>query len=124
MAETLLSVGVDIGTSTTQMILSEISFENMASSYTVPRIEITDKNVIYKSDIIITPIDENNAINSDDIKAFIEQEYINAKIDKSDIQTGAVIITGESARKDNAENVAQALSGFLGDFVVATADQT
>lgn len=121
MAETLLSVGVDIGTSTTQMILSEISFENMASSYTVPRIEITDKNVIYKSDIIITPIDENNAINSEAIKAFIEQEYLNAKIDKSDIQTGAVIITGESARKDNAENVAQALSGFLGDFVVATA---
>lgn len=121
MTETLLSVGVDIGTSTTQMILSEISFENLASSFTVPRIEITDKTVIYKSDILTTPIDDDNFISSSEIKAFIEQEYKKANIEKSDIKTGAVIITGESARKENAENVAQALSGFLGDFVVATA---
>lgn len=43
MAETLLSIGVDIGTSTTQLTLSLITFENMASSFTVPRVVITDK---------------------------------------------------------------------------------
>ncbi|MGY4105690.1 ethanolamine ammonia-lyase reactivating factor EutA [Ignavigranum ruoffiae] len=120
MSDKLLSVGIDIGTSTTQMILSLISFENMASSFTVPRIVITDKKIIYKSDIIITPI-EDNLIDADQIKKFIIDEYKKAGIQKQDIKTGAVIITGESARKVNAENVANALSGFVGDFVVATA---
>lgn len=121
MAERLLSIGIDIGTSTTQMILSIITFENMASSFTVPRVVITDKEVIYKSDIIITPIDAQNRIDSLKIQEFIVREYKKADIHKEDIQTGAVIITGESARKENAKNVADALSGFVGDFVVATA---
>ncbi|MBG9979477.1 ethanolamine ammonia-lyase reactivating factor EutA [Facklamia lactis] len=120
MSEKLLSVGVDIGTSTTQLILSIISFENMASSFTVPRIVITDKEIIYKSEIIITPI-ENNLIDAEKIKSFITSEYQKASINKMDIKTGAIIITGESARKINAENVANALSGYVGDFVVATA---
>ena len=121
MAETLLSVGIDIGTSTTQLILSELSIENMASVFTIPRVSITDKKVIFKSDIIFTPILENNLIDSDGIKAFVEQQYKKAGIAKSDIQTGAVIITGETVRKENSEMVAKALSGFAGDFVVATA---
>ncbi len=121
MAETLLSVGIDIGTSTTQLILSELSIENMASAFTIPRVSITDKKVIFKSDIIFTPILENNLIDSDGIKAFVEQQYKRAGIAKSDIQTGAVIITGETVRKENAQTVSKALSGFAGDFVVATA---
>ena len=121
MSETLLSVGIDIGTSTTQLILSELSIENMASVFTIPRVSITDKKVIFKSDIIFTPILENNLIDSDGIKAFVEQQYKRAGITKSDIQTGAVIITGETVRKENSQTVAKALSGFAGDFVVATA---
>ena len=121
MIETLLSVGIDIGTTTTQLILSELSIENIASIFTIPRVSITDKKVIFKSDIIFTPILENNLIDSDAIKAFVEQQYKKAAITKSDIQTGAVIITGETVRKENAETVAKALSGFAGDFVVATA---
>ena len=121
MTETLLSVGIDIGTSTTQLILSELSIENIASVFTIPRVSIKDKKVIFKSDIIFTPILENNLIDSDGIKAFVEQQYKKAGITKSDIQTGAVIITGETVRKENAQAVAKALSGFAGDFVVATA---
>ncbi len=121
MAETLLSVGIDIGTSTTQLILSELSIENMASAFTIPRVTITDKKVKFKSDIIFTPLLQNNLIDSDGIKAFVEQQYKRAEIVKSEIQTGAVIITGETVRKENAQTVAKALSGFAGDFVVATA---
>ena len=40
---------------------------------------------------------------------------------QADISTGAVIITGETARKENAKQVLAALSDFAGDFVVATA---
>ena len=121
MAEKLLSVGIDIGTSTTQLVLSELQIENMASAFTIPRISITDKDVIFKSEIIFTPIMANNLIDSNEIQKFVEQQYEEAGIQKSDIQTGAIIITGETVRKENARNVAEALSGFAGDFVVATA---
>ncbi len=121
MAEKLLSVGIDIGTSTTQLVLSELYIENMASAFTIPRISITDKKVIYKSDILFTPILENNLIDSEKITKFVEEQYQKAKISKKDIQTGAIIITGETVRKENARIVAEALSGFAGDFVVATA---
>ncbi|MFX3624383.1 MAG: ethanolamine ammonia-lyase reactivating factor EutA [Ectobacillus sp.] len=121
MGEELLSVGIDIGTSTTQLVLSKLTIENMASVFNVPRIAIVGKEVIYRSDIRFTPILENNQIDAGQIRSFVEQEYEKAGICKADIQTGAVIITGETARKDNANDVLQTLSGFAGDFVVATA---
>lgn len=121
MSERILSVGLDIGTATTQLVLSELTIENIASVFTIPRVYITDKKVLYKSEIIFTPISDQLLIEVDKIKAFVMAEYRKAGIQKSDIQMGAVIITGETARKDNASHVIQALSGYAGDFVVATA---
>ena len=119
--EVVLSVGIDLGTSTTQMIISKLHIKNMASSFTIPRITITDKEVVFKSDIMFTPILENNLIDVKAIENFVKTQYEKANISKSDIQIGAVIITGETARKENSSNVLQALSGYAGDFVVATA---
>ena len=119
--ETLLTVGIDLGTSTTQLVLSELTVENFASAFTVPRISISDKKVIYRSDIIFTPLLNQSEIDAEPIKAFVAEQYRQADIHKQDIQMGAVIITGETARKSNANNVLRALSGYAGDFVVATA---
>ena len=119
--ETLLTVGIDLGTSTTQLVLSELTVENFASAFTVPRISISDKKVIYRSDIIFTPLLNQSEIDAEPIKAFVAEQYSQAGIHKQDIQMGAVIITGETARKSNANNVLRALSGYAGDFVVATA---
>ena len=119
--ETLLTVGIELGTSTTQLVLSELTVENFASAFTVPRISISDKKVIYRSDIIFTPLLNQSEIDAEPIKAFVAEQYRQAGIHKQDIQMGAVIITGETARKSNANNVLRALSGYAGDFVVATA---
>lgn len=121
LAEKILSVGIDIGTSTTQLVFSNIYIENTASAFNVPRITIVDKEIIYKSEIINTPLIDSKRINQDLIQEFVEEEYKKANIRKESIQTGAVIITGETARKENAEEALQALSGYAGDFVVATA---
>ena len=121
MSEKILSVGIDIGTATTQLVLSELVVENIASVFTIPRVYITDKHVLYRSEIIFTPIFDNLLIDVESIKEFVRQEYQKAGISKSMIQMGAVIITGETARKDNASQVLEALSGYAGDFVVATA---
>jgi ethanolamine utilization protein EutA len=121
MKSEILSVGIDIGTTTTHIIFSKISVQNTASSFIVPEVKITDKKIIYKSDIYFTPLISREKINLDEIKVIITKEYEKAGISKNEIDTGAIIITGETARKENAEEVLRILSEFAGDFVVATA---
>ena len=121
MTEEILSVGIDIGTSTTQLIFSKIYIENRASAFSVPQIKITGKEVIYRSDIYITPLETETKIDTEKVRKIIENEYKKAGVDYGDVSTGAVIITGETARKENAKEVLAALSGMAGDFVVATA---
>lgn len=119
--ETILSVGIDLGTSTTQMILSRLQVENTASAFVVPRMEIVGREVLYRSEIYFTPLLSADTIDADGVREIISSEYKKAGIRPSDIQTGAVIITGETARKENAREVLTALVDLAGDFVVATA---
>ncbi len=121
MDESILSVGIDIGTSTTQLIFSRLTLVNRAAPFTVPRIAITKKEILYRSAIHFTPLLNDTVIDADSIRAIVDDAYRDAGIEKSTIQTGAVIITGETARKENAQEVLSALSGYAGDFVVATA---
>ena len=119
--ERLLSVGIDIGTSTTQLIFSGLMVENVASAFTVPHFSITEKEILYRSPVYFTPLTSPQEIDTEALRDILRKEYASAKVQREQIQTGAVIITGETARKENARQVLHALSGFAGDFVVATA---
>lgn len=121
MVEDILSVGIDIGTSTTQMVFSRIKIQNTASVTSVPRISIVGKEVIYRSGIHFTPLQSQTEIDGARLKEIVREEYRKAGIKPSEISTGVVIITGETARKQNASQVLETLSGLAGDFVVATA---
>lgn len=119
--ENILSVGIDVGTSTTQLVFSRIAMENTSGYFTVPHISVTSKEVIYKSDIYLTPLKTDKLINGEEIREIVYAEYRKAGYRQEDIDTGAVIVTGESSRKENAEEVLNNLSSFAGDFVVSTA---
>ena len=121
MREEINSVGIDIGTSTTQVVFSKIVLENMSSGARVPQIKIVSKDVVYRSQIYFTPLVSQTEIDAQGVKKIVEEEYKKAGMTPSSISTGAVIITGETARKSNANEVLNALSGMAGDFVVATA---
>ena len=121
MHESLLSVGIDIGTSTTQLVISRLTLENRAGPFSVPRITIGEKEVLYRSAIHFTPLLSETEIDAEGVRAIVAEEYRKSGFRQADISTGAVIITGETARKENARQVLAALSDFAGDFVVATA---
>ena len=121
MAKRLLSVGLDVGTTSTQLIVSELGIENRASSFAVPDMEIVDRTVIYQSPVHFTPLQSAFLVDGEKIRQLVEREYAAAGIRREDVDTGAVIITGETSRKENARAVLAALSDFAGDFVVATA---
>lgn len=121
MDESLLSVGLDVGTTTTQMIVSRLYVENKASSFTVPELEIADREILYRSPVHFTPLVSDKLVDGSAIRALVTAEYEKAGITPQDVQTGAIIITGETSRKENARTVLESLSDFAGDFVVATA---
>lgn len=121
MKESLVSVGIDVGTSTTQIIFSRIQVENMASGARVPEFKIVDKEVIYRGGIYFTPLLSQTQIDEQKLKAIIAREYEKSGIKPEEVDSGAVIITGETARKENAEKIMKSLVHFAGEFVVATA---
>lgn len=116
-----MSVGIDLGTSTTQVIVSKLRLENRAGAFAVPKVEIVDKEVVYRSPVYFTPLVSNTRLDGQKIREIVEKEYQAAGVTPEMLQTGAVIITGETARKENAQEVLTALAGLAGDFVVATA---
>lgn len=121
MTEQLLSVGIDLGTTTTQMIVSRLKMENTAAPFTIPRMEIREREIVYRSAIHFTPLLSADRLDAAAIRDILKEEYARAGIKPEQVQTGAVIITGETARKENAREVLQVLAELAGEFVVATA---
>ena len=121
MSEKLLSVGLDVGTTSTQMVVSELEVENRAGSFAVPELEIGSRRILYKSPVHFTPLISGELVDADRLRQLVDAEYAKAGISQSDVDTGAVIITGETSRKENAAAVLEVLSEHAGDFVVATA---
>ena len=116
----ILSVGVDIGSSTSHLAFSNLVLKRDERSAS-RRFKIEERRVVYEGRIINTPLLDDNTIDIDKLTGFLKKEYQHAGIDPADIQTGAVIVTGESARKQNARQIAEALSIDAGKFVAATA---
>ena len=117
----LLSVGIDVGTTTTQFVLSRLNLADTARPGQIPRISITDKVVVYQSPIVLTPLAGPDAVDAEGLLALARQAYAAAGVTPAQVETGAVIITGETAKKKNADEILRALAGLAGEFVVTVA---
>ena len=121
MSDILRSVGLDVGTTSTQMIFSELTVENKASGFAVPEMEIARRDIRYRSPVYFTPLLDESHVDAEALRELVAEEYRKAGIRRESVDTGAIIITGETSRKENARAVLDALSDFAGEFVVATA---
>ena len=74
MGKQLLSVGLDVGTTSTQMILSRLTAENRASSFAVPKMEITEREILYRSPVHFTPLASNNLVDGTALRQLVEKE--------------------------------------------------
>ena len=117
----LISLGLDVGTTSSQMVVSRLQVENRGGSFSVPRMEITGRKICYKSPVHFTPLLEGELVDAEKLRQMVDEELEKAGISREMIDTGAVIITGETSRKENARAVLEELSGYAGEFVVATA---
>ncbi len=117
----LLSVGIDIGTTTTQVIFSHLELVNRAAVSQVPRYEFIKREISWQSPVFFTPVDKQGGLKEAELKTLILEQYQAAGIAPESVDSGAIIITGESAKTRNARPAVMALSQSLGDFVVASA---
>ena len=102
MSDSLLSVGLDVGTTSTQLVVSRLTVGNRASSFAVPDMDLTERTVLYKSPVYFTPLLGENLVDGSAIREIVQKEYQNAGIHREDVDTGAIIITGETSREENA----------------------
>ena len=116
----LKSVGIDIGSSTSHMIFSTLEMRRQGAVLS-SRFELTGRRIDYESDILITPFVDGSSINTDELLGFFEACYRAAGVRPADVDTGAVISTGDAARKDNAEAIVRLFSEQAGQFVCASA---
>jgi ethanolamine utilization protein EutA len=118
---TILSVGIDIGTTTTQVLFSRLALADVARPGQIPRVAITGREVIYQSLLILTPLLDRDTVDAVRLETLVRNEYAAAGVEPGQIETGAVIITGETAKKKNADQILAALAGLAGEFVVSVA---
>lgn len=121
MNKQLISVGLDIGTTTSQMIVSCLDVANRASAFSVPEMEIANREIRYRGEVQFTPLLDESHVDGERLKEMITREYVRAGITRDQVDTGAIIVTGETSRRENARRVMEALAELAGDFVVATA---
>jgi ethanolamine utilization protein EutA len=117
----ITSVGIDLGTSTTKWIVSRLKLMQTSGDFSLPRYEITERRLSYESPIFTTPLVSETEIDVTALSQLLEKEYERAGVSSDVIQSGAIIITGETATKQNAEQIVHALAKTAGQFVIATA---
>jgi ethanolamine utilization protein EutA len=117
---TLTSVGIDIGSAGTQVIFSKIALRRLAEELT-SRYYVVSRETLFLSPVSLTPYQSETRIDDILLKRIIADAYASAGIDPSDIDTGAVILTGEALRRENAQAISAMLAEAGGDFVCATA---
>jgi ethanolamine utilization protein EutA len=118
----LTSVGIDIGSSTSHLMFSQLLIGYPSVLQRKPL--VLERNVIARSPILLTPFSGDWNIEAGPLKELVDDTFREAGLSRDNIDTGAVIITGEAARRDNAAKIAELFADEAGRFVCATAGPT
>jgi len=117
---TLLSVGIDIGSAGTQVIFSRLQLRRLSEDLT-SRYFVVNRETVYQSPVALTPYISEERIDDQAIGGIIDAAYESAGVHPDDVDTGAVILTGEALRRENAKAIAEVLAEVGGEFVCAAA---
>lgn len=115
----LTSVGIDIGSSTSHLMFSQLLIGYPSLHQRRP--QVLERRVVARSPILLTPFSGDWNIEAEPLKNLVDATFEQAGLTREQIDTGAVIITGEAARRENARRIAELFSDESGRFVCATA---
>ena len=116
----LTSVGIDVGSSGTQVIFSRLHLRRMAEDMS-SRYFVVGRETLFQSPVSLTPYESETRISDVELGHILDNAYAAAGLSPEDIDAGAVILTGEALRRENSQAIAATVSDRGGDFVCATA---
>ena len=116
----LLSVGIDIGSSTSHLVFSQLTLRRQGTSYS-SQFRVTDREVLYRSPIMLTPYLSGTLIDTQKVQEFVQGAYREAGFTSGEVDTGAVVITGEALKKENARPISELFAKESGRFICASA---
>ena len=116
----LVTVGIDIGSSTSHLLFAKVVMRRRTTDLS-SKFEVVDRQVVWTSPIIHTPFREDGMIDAHELSHFIADSYSAAGFTAADIDSGAVILTGEAIKRPNARAIDEIFASQSGKFVCATA---
>ena len=105
---TQLSVGIDIGSASTQVVFSRMRLHRLSEEPT-GRSCVAGHEPVYQSPVVLTPYVREEHIDGQAIGRFVDEAHTLADIDPDTVDTGAVMLTGEAQRRENVTAIADAL---------------
>ena len=118
---TLTSVGIDVGTATSQIMFSQLVLRRLGRELS-SRFVVTERDTLYLSPVHLTPYTAGRErVDDQALGRLVDAAYQEAGLSPRDIDTGAIILTGEAIRRDNARAIADLFASERGNFVCATA---
>ena len=116
----LNTVGIDIGSSTSHLLFAKVTLQRQTQGLS-SRFTVIDRQVVWRSPIMLTPFLRDGSIDAGRLGRFIEGAYKDAGLARADIDSGAVILTGEAIKRSNARAIDELFAEEAGKFVCATA---
>lgn len=116
----LRTVGIDIGSSTSHLMFSLVHLQRLGTALS-SRFVVVKRQMLWQSPIKLTPYLPDYTIDTDDLAEFFGSCYHLAQVDPEDVDSGAVILTGEAIKRHNARAIAELFSEVSGTFVCASA---
>jgi ethanolamine utilization protein EutA len=116
----LLTVGIDIGSSTSHLLFAKVVLRRETRDLS-SRFKVIDRQIEWQSPIMLTPFRADGLIDSDELADFVRHAYEDAGLTPDDVDSGAVILTGEAIKRPNARAIDEIFASQSGKFVCATA---
>jgi ethanolamine utilization protein EutA len=116
----LTTVGIDIGSSTSHLMFAHVHLQRLSTALS-SRFVVVDRRVLWQSPILLTPYAPDFTIDTAALARFIASCYAEAGLQRGDVDSGAVILTGEALKRHNARAIADLFSAEAGKFVCASA---
>ena len=116
----LTTVGIDIGSSTSHLMFAAVRLQRKTQALS-SQFVVVERRVLWKSPILVTPFLSDGTIDAAALGRFVAKCHEEAGLARTDVDTGAVILTGEAIKRVNARAIADLFAEESGKFVTASA---
>src|SRR6202790_2878639 len=84
------TVGIDIGSSTSHLLFAKVTMQRQSQGLS-SRFTVIDRQIMWRAPIMLTPFLADGTIDAGSLANFIHGAYAQAGIQRSEIDSGAVI---------------------------------